>query len=86
VDSAGRAVFFHSRTPYRMSDVSRMLAEPSLGLRGMIYLEGGPEASLVLQGEGERVTEVGSYEDDFNENDDNRAFWDLPNIIAAAPR
>ncbi|MEM7604844.1 MAG: phosphodiester glycosidase family protein, partial [Myxococcota bacterium] len=47
VDSAGRAVFFHSRTPYRMSDVSRMLAEPSLGLRGMIYLEGGPEASLV---------------------------------------
>ncbi|MEM7608737.1 MAG: hypothetical protein AAF411_25570, partial [Myxococcota bacterium] len=53
------------------------------------YSEAGlllAEASLVLQGEGERVTEVGSYEDDFNENDDNRAFWDLPNIIAAAPR
>ncbi len=82
VDQQGRAVFMHTRTPFRMESLSRMLAAPALGLRGMIYLEGGPEASLVVDAEGQRVAEMGSYEDGFNENDDNRAFWDLPNVIA----
>lgn len=85
-DAQGRAVFVHSRTPYRMETLSEMLAEPSLGLRGLIYLEGGPEASLVVDAEGQRVREVGSYEDGFNPNDDNRAFWDLPNVIAFEAR
>ena len=52
----------------------------------MIYLEGGPEASLVVSAEGQRVREVGSYEDGFNENDDNVEFWDVPNVIGFAPR
>lgn len=82
VDSEGRAVFMHTRTPYRMTTLSRMLAAPELGLRGMIYLEGGPEATLLVRAEGQRVRAVGSYEDGFNENDDNQAMWDLPNVIA----
>lgn len=82
VDSAGRAVFMHTRTPYRMEVLSRMLAAPELGLRGMIYLEGGPEATLLVRSEGESVRAIGSYEDGFNENDDNQAMWDLPNVIA----
>lgn len=86
VDREGRAVFMHTRTPYRMTQLNRMLADDALGIRGMIYMEGGPEASLVVSAEGERVSEVGSYEDGFNENDDNRGFWDVPNIIAFEPR
>lgn len=82
VDSAGRAVFMHTRTPYRMEVLSRMLSAPELGLRGMIYLEGGPEATLLVRAEGESVRAVGSYEDGFNENDDNQGMWDLPNVIA----
>ena len=86
VDAQGRAVFFHSRTPFEMRAVSRMLSDDALGLRGMIYLEGGPEASLYVDAEGERVEEIGSYEDGFNPNDNNRVFWDLPNVIAFQAR
>jgi hypothetical protein len=63
-----------------------MLAEPSLGLRGVVYMEGGPEASLVVEAGEASVREVGSWEDGFNPNDDNRAFWDLPNVLGFAPR
>jgi len=86
VDEHGWAVLVHSRTPYRMSVFSEMLASLHLGLRGLAYMEGGPEASLVVETETERVHEVGSWEDGFNRNDDNRAFWDLPNIVGFAPR
>jgi len=85
VDDQGRAVFMHTRTPYRMTVLNRMLADGH-GLRGMIYMEGGPEASLVVDAEGVRVSEVGSYEDGFNENDDNHEFWDVPNVVAFEAR
>lgn len=86
VDRQGRAVFVHTRTPYRMATLNRMLAAPELGLAGLIYMEGGPEASLFVDAEGQRVREIGSWEDGFNPNDDNHVFWDLPNIIAFEPR
>ena len=85
VDDEGRAVFMHTRTPYRMTVLNRMLADGH-GLRGMIYMEGGPEASLVVNAEGHRITEMGSYEDGFNENDDNDVFWQVPNIVAFEAR
>lgn len=86
VDRQGRAVFMHSRTPYRMATLNRMLAAPELGLRGLIYMEGGPEASIFVDAEGHHVREIGSWEDGFNPNHDNRVLWDLPNIIAFEPR
>lgn len=85
-DADGKAVFVHSRTPYQMSVFSRMLAEPRLRLRGLIYMEGGPEASLVVDAEGQRVRALGSYEDGFNPNDDNDEFWEVPNVIAFEER
>jgi hypothetical protein len=86
VDGQGRAVFMHTRTPYRMARLSRMLAAPALGLRGMIVVEGGPAASLFVDAEGVRVSAIGSYEDGFHENDDNHDFWDVPNLIAFEAR
>lgn len=82
-DTEGRAVLVHSRTPYRMGRLSRMLVSMDLGIRGLLYMEGGPEASLLVRRPGRRalVSEQGSWEDGFNPNDRNRAFWDLPNII-----
>lgn len=79
-DDEGRAVLVHVRTPYRMQVLSEMLSS-GLGLRGLAYMEGGPEASLVVSEPGVAVSEMGSYEDGFNPNDDNHAFWDLPNVV-----
>ncbi|MCA9611440.1 MAG: phosphodiester glycosidase family protein [Myxococcales bacterium] len=85
-DREGRAVFVHVRTPYRMDVFNRMMASPAFGIRGLIYLEGGPEATLYVDAEGQRVTEVGSYETGFYESDANRAYWDLPNVVAFQAR
>ncbi len=85
-DSAGRAVFVHTRTPYRMHILGRMLQQMNLGLRGLAYMEGGPEASLVVQDAAVQVREMGSYEDGFFPSDDNQVFWHLPNVIGFVRR
>lgn len=85
-DREGRAVFVHSRTPYRMDVLSQMMVDLDLGIRGLVYMEGGPEASLVVREGGVRVREIGSWEDGFNENDDNRQLWDIPSVIGFARR
>lgn len=85
-DDHGRAVFLHVRTPYRMGALNRMIADLDLGIRGLVYMEGGPEASLVVRDGAHRITEIGSWEDGFNENDDNRQLWDIPNVIGFARR
>lgn len=85
-DREGRAVFVHVRTPYRMDVFNEMLASPAFGIRGLIYLEGGPEASLYVSAEGQRVSEIGSYETGFYESDANHTFWDLPNVVAFEAR
>ena len=85
-DRDGRAVFVHSRTPYRMRELNRMIADLDLGIRGLVYMEGGPEASLVVRDGARSVTEIGSWEDGFNENDDNRELWEIPSVIGFARR
>lgn len=86
VDREGRAVMVHVRTPYRMHVLSRMLAAPELGIRGLVYMEGGPEASLVVNGEGRHVVRMGSWEDGFHEADDLNELWDLPNVVGVERR
>ena len=85
-DDAGRAVFLHTRTPYRMEVLERMLVDLHLGIRGLVYMEGGPEASLVVRDGASSVTLMGSYEDGFWENDDNHRLWEIPSVIGFARR
>jgi hypothetical protein len=85
-DRRGWLVLFHSRTPYRVTTLARMLAGAGLDLASLMFVEGGPEASLFVEAGGHRVAEVGSYETGFHESDDNRAFWSIPNVIGFAPR
>lgn len=80
VDRAGRVVFLHARAAVTMAELSTALA--SHDLAGAMFLEGGPEASLVA---GELAL-VGSYETGFVENDDNHKFWALPNVIGLVRR
>lgn len=86
VDRDGHAVLVHSRTPYQPKVLNSMLAHPSLGIRGLVYVEGGPEASLFVKSGSHAVSEMGSWEDGFYPSDNNHDFWDLPNIIGFAPR
>lgn len=79
LDRDGRIVFLHARVPMDMTALSRVLAD--LDLTAALYAEGGPEASLVAG----PVAEVGSFETGFWD-DSNQRFWDIPNVLGAAPR
>ncbi|MDJ1496493.1 phosphodiester glycosidase family protein [Cytophagaceae bacterium DM2B3-1] len=81
MDKAGNALFIHSRSPYTMYEFISMLQQLPLNLKTLIYLEGGPEASLYVSSGSKTVQRFGSYETGFNENDGNDHFWKLPNIV-----
>ena len=84
IDRAGRAVFIHARAAVTMTELSQSLA--ALDLTAALFLEGGPEASLVVRGPAGELARVGSYETFFVENDANQAFWWLPNVIGLEAR
>jgi hypothetical protein len=86
-DADGRVLFVHVRAPFATHDLIEVLRALPLGLKRLMYVEGGPEASLYLAVDGRPlVSEVGSFETGFFESDDNQRFWPLPNVLAFAPR
>ncbi len=86
LDRSGRIVLVHARAAVTMTELSRALAAPELDLAGALFLEGGPEASLVVLAEAGELSAVGSFETGFLEDDSNHAFWWLPVVIALQPR
>jgi hypothetical protein len=84
LDRSGRIVFLHARAAVTMAELSATLGTHDLA--GALFLEGGPEASLVARGPEGELARVGSYETNFVENDSNTQFWTLPNVIALLPR
>ena len=82
-DRQGRVLLIHARAPFATHDLVAALLGFPLGLERLMYVEGGPEASLYVEADGRAaVSEVGSFETGFFENDANRIFWPLPNVIA----
>lgn len=84
VDRTGRIVFLHARAAVTMTELAASVAGHDLA--GAVFLEGGPEASLVARGPEGELARVGSYETGFVEHDGNQAFWSLPNVIGLLPR
>ena len=86
-DRRGRVLLIHARAPFATHDLVNALLKLPLGLERLMYVEGGPEASLYVRADGRAaVSEVGSFETGFFENDANRVFWPLPNVIAFSAR
>lgn len=85
-DGEGRILFVHARSPWSTHAFTEILLELPLDIRRLHYAEGGPEATLHLRHGARSLTLVGSYETGFNENDDNRHAWPIPNVIAVRAR
>lgn len=86
-DGDGKILFLHARSPLSVHDFVDAVRALPLGIARAMYMEGGPEATLVARGTGGEVIErFGSYETGFNENDDNDRAWPLPNILGVVPR
>jgi len=86
VDKKGRVLFIFTRSPYRVHNYIKMLLALPLQIHNMMYLEGGPEASLYVDAGGTKIEKFGSYETGFNENDKNQEFWPIPNVIGATAK
>ncbi|MEL6544660.1 MAG: phosphodiester glycosidase family protein [Myxococcota bacterium] len=87
MDDSGRILFLFTRTPLAMHDFNSRLLASDLGIVRAQHLEGGPEASLSIRAKDLVVNLSGSYETGFNENNQSKTQWPLPNVIGvvAAP-
>jgi Phosphodiester glycosidase len=88
MDAGGRVVFLHTRSPWTMTDLGRILASPEIKppIHDALFVEGGPEASLYVASGAYKLQGIGSYETGFQDDDSNNRFWDLPNILGFMPR
>lgn len=85
-DKAGNVLFIFSRSPYSMHDFNNILINMPIDIVCAQHLEGGPEASLYFSHKNTEIKAFGSYETDFNENDDNDKYWPIPNVIGFVKR
>lgn len=85
-DSQGRVLFIFCRSPYTMHDFNEILLSLPIDLVCAQHLEGGPEAQLYLKDGGTKLELVGSFETSFNENDNNKKAWRVPNVIGILKR
>ncbi|MBO9702221.1 MAG: phosphodiester glycosidase family protein [Sporocytophaga sp.] len=85
-DRLGNMLFIFVRSPYRVHDFVDHLLAMSIELKRLMYLEGGPEASFYLNHPLLSIEKCGSYETGFNENDNNKEYWNIPNIIGIQRR
>ena len=84
IDSAGRVLLLHVRSPYPMHDLVDMLLAMPLGLRNLIYLEGGAQAQLFVAAGGEEHELAGCYDPDGPAAGRVAGPSPLPNVIGVA--
>jgi hypothetical protein len=80
-NAAGNLYLVFCRSPYTHNQMIAFLRNLPLGLRETVYLEGGPETSLLVRMGNFRLECRGSFVSDTYENDANQRFWELPNVI-----
>jgi hypothetical protein len=82
LDRRGWVVFVHSGSPSRTQDLARWLAQPKWGLVAAHFVEGGTDASLLVQTERAKVAVIGGYEGGIG----GRSFQAVPNVIGFVSR
>ena len=86
MDQSGHALLVFCRSPYSVHDFIDILLDLDLKLYNAMYLEGGPEASLVVSAGKTQWNLFGSYETGFFESDANTQAWPIPNIIGISKK
>lgn len=82
MDDRGWVVFVHAGSPSRTQDLARWLAQPKWGLVAAHFVEGGTDASLLVQMGDQRVAVIGGYEGGIG----GRSFRPVPNVIGFVAR
>ncbi len=85
VDTRGRVLFIHARTPWTVNELVKALLALPIDLAQAMYVEGGPEAQLYARGAGRELERVGGFEGAPRAADNPKA-WPVPNVIVAVRR
>lgn len=85
-DKIGNILFIFVRSPYKVFEYINILQSLPISLTRLMYLEGGPEASMYVNHPKLKLGKFGSYETGFVENDSNDHFWEIPNVIGIRRR
>lgn len=80
-DEKGWFYLIFTRSPYTHNQMIGFMTQMPYGLHDAIYLEGGPETSLLIDVNGHCIEKVGSWVSTTWERNDNNHFWRLPNIV-----
>ncbi|WP_338766164.1 hypothetical protein WAF17_03250 [Bernardetia sp. ABR2-2B] len=80
-DMNSNVLFIHTRSPYNIQMYNDMLLKSELNIKKIMYLEGGPETSFFIKYGDSVISKQGSYETNFNLNDNNHHFWEIPNVL-----
>ena len=80
-DGPGRLLLLFCREALPMAEFARRLLAAPLDVRGVMHVEGGPEASLSIHAGGLDLDLCGSYETGFREDDTNTGQWPIPNVL-----
>jgi hypothetical protein len=81
VDTKGRVLFIHARTPWPVHDLVKALLALPIELAQAMYVEGGPEAQLFARAGGREVERVGLFERAPRAPEVQA--WPVPNVIVA---
>lgn len=73
--------FIFTRSPYSHNEMIDFMIHFEEPLLNAIYMEGGPQTSLFIDTENDRIEKLGSYVSKTYPTDKNAEFWVLPNII-----
>lgn len=85
-DEKGWFYILFCRSPYTHNQMIRFMKDMPFHLTNAIYLEGGPETSLLIDVNQHCIEKVGSWVSETYERDDNQSFWKLPNVIGVKVR
>jgi uncharacterized protein YigE (DUF2233 family) len=86
MDRRQRVLFTFTRSPYTVHDFATMLRRLPLRVRGAMYLEGGPPATLFVDAGGVRFEKVGSHGSSTFEGFENASARPLPFVIGVVRR
>ncbi len=84
IDTSGRVLLLHVRSPYPMHDLVDMLLDLPLGLRNLMYLEGGAQAQLYVEAGGEEHELAGCYDPEGPAAGREAGPSPIPNVIGVA--
>ena len=81
MDSKGRMLFIHVRSPYTTHDFINILLNLPIDLKRAMYVEGGKDAQLYVNTGKEEFEFIGSYSAAVDNTNGNSIAWPVPNVV-----